>query len=317
MAITDTIQRWLADPAPELSFEISAQGLAYAARGGAPRWVPFEEDTLRVSPLEENILRNDSFLKAVREAAGIWGGGGGRERRTTVLILPDFAARMAVLDFSQFPLDPEEQRALVRFRMKKTVPFDVDAAAVSCFVQPRPDGAKEVDVLATLVSLEILAKYEAAFRAAGLWPGRITTSTLAALELVPAAGCRVLIKLSGKVLTVAVTVEGRVRLLRCVELALSEEEGEEPGVSNLAFSTRMARSLERFCDEEEFGRVLYPTLAYLEEELQIRPDSVHLCGLASLPVDVDLPVQTLESPFGTPNPCNAGLLGYLTSGGRS
>lgn len=313
MAITDTIQRWLADPPPELSFEISAQGIACAARSGAPRWVPFEEDTLRISPLEENILRNDSFLKAIREAAGA---GGGRERRTAMVILPDFAARMAVLDFSQFPVDADEQRALVRFRMKKTVPFDVDAAAVSCFVQPRPDGAKEVDVLATLVSLEILAKYEAAFRAAGLWPGWITTSTLAALELVPVTGCQVLVKLSGKVLTVAVTVAGRVRLLRCVELALSEE-GQEAVVSNLAFSSRMARSLERFCDEEEFGRVLYPTLAYLEEQLKLRPDSVHLCGLESLPVDVDLPVETLTSPLGTPNPCNAGLLGYLASGGRS
>lgn len=288
MAITDTINRWLADPAPELSFEISTQGIAFASRGGSPQWVPFEGETLRISPIEENIIRNDSFLKAVREAAGA---DNGRKRRTAVVILPDYAARMAVLDFSQFPSDPDEQRALVRFRMKKTVPFDVDAAAVSCFVQPRSNGSKEVDVLATLVSLEILAKYEAPFRVAGLWPGRITTSTLAALELVPGDGCRVLIKLSNKVLTIAVTMEGRLRLLRCVELASG--------------------------DEEELGGVLYPTLAYLEDELKTRPQSVHLCGLASLPTDVELPVQALQSPFGTPTPLNAGLLGYLASGGRN
>jgi len=288
MAITDTINGWLADPAPELSFEISSLGISYAARGGSPQWVPFEGETLRISPIEENILRNDSFLKAVREAAGA---DNGRKRRTAVVILPDYAARMAVLDFSQFPSDPDEQRALVRFRMKKTVPFDVDAAAVSCFVQPRAGGSKEVDVLATLVSLEILAKYEAPFRVAGLWPGRITTSTLAALELVPADGCRVLIKLSNKVLTIAVTMEGRLRLLRCVELASG--------------------------DEEELGGVLYPTLAYLEDELKTHPQSVHLCGLASLPTDVELPVEALQSPFGMPTPVNAGLLGYLASGGRN
>ncbi len=288
MAITDTINRWLADPAPELTFEVSAQGIAYAKRGASPQWAPFEGETLRISPIEENIIRNDSFLKAVREAAGA---DAGRKRRTAVIILPDYAARMAVLDFSQFPSDPDEQRALVRFRMKKTVPFDVDAAAVSCFVQPRKGGSKEVDVLATLVSLEILAKYEAPFRVAGLWPGRITTSTLAALELVPADGCRVLIKLSNKVLTIAVTMEGRLRLLRCVELASG--------------------------DEEELGGVLYPTLAYLEDELKTHPQSVHLCGLASLPTDVELPVETLQSPFGAPTPLNAGLLGYLASGGRN
>lgn len=288
MAITDTINSWLADPAPDLSFEISAQGIAFASRGGSPQWVPFDGETLRISPIEENIIRNDSFLKAVREAAGA---DAGRKRRTAVVILPDYAARMAVLDFSQFPSDPDEQRALVRFRMKKTVPFDVDAAAVSCFVQPRVNGSKEVDVLATLVSLEILAKYEAPFRVAGLWPGRITTSTLAALELMPADGCRVLIKLSNKVLTIAVTMEGRLRLLRCVELASG--------------------------DEEEMGGVLYPTLAYLEDELKTHPKSVHLCGLASLPTDVELPVEALQSPFGIPTPLNAGLLGYLASGGRN
>lgn len=288
MAITDTINSWLADPAPELSFEISTQGIAYAARGGSPQWAPFDGDTLRISPIEENILRNDSFLKAVREAAGP---DNGRKRRTAVVILPDYAARMAVLDFSQFPSDPDEQRALIRFRMKKTVPFDVDAAAVSCVVQPRPNGGKEVDVLATLVSLEILAKYEAPFRVAGLWPGRITVSTLAALELVPADGCRVLIKLSNKVLTIAVTTDGRLRLLRCVELASG--------------------------DEEELGGVLYPTLAYLEDELKTRPQSVHLCGLESLPSDVELPVEPLRSPLGLTSPLNAGLLGYLASGGRN
>jgi len=80
MAITDTIQRWLADPPPELSFEISAQGIAYATRSGAPRWVAFEDDTLRISPLEENILRNESFVKAIprRPAPGAAGSAGRR-----------------------------------------------------------------------------------------------------------------------------------------------------------------------------------------------------------------------------------------------
>lgn len=288
MAISDSIHRWLAEAPPELSFEVSTQGIAYAARGGAPQWLPYEAETLRISPVDDNILRNDSFLKAIKEAAGPETG---RKRRTAVVILPDYAARMAVLDFSQFPSDPDEQRALVRFRMKKTVPFDVDAAAVSCFVQPREGSGKEVDVLATMVSLEILAKYEAPFRVAGLWPGRITTSTLAALDLVPTDGCRVLIKVANRVLTIAVTVAGRLRLLRCVELATTEEE--------------------------ELGGVLYPTLAYLEDELKTRPDSVHLCGLAALPADVDLKVEPLQSPYGAPTASNAGLLGYLAAGGRN
>ena len=62
---------------------------------------------------------------------------------------------------------------------------------------------------------------------------------------------------------------------------------------------------------------MYPTLAYLEDELKTRPQSVHLCGLASLPSDVELPVEPLQSPFGAPSATNAGLLGYLAAGGRN
>ena len=60
------------------------------------------------------------------------------------MILPDYAARVSVLDFDSFPSTPEEQLSLVRFRVKKTIPFDIDSAAVSYYVQPAPrQGARK------------------------------------------------------------------------------------------------------------------------------------------------------------------------------
>ncbi len=52
-----------------------------------------------------------------------------RKRRDVALILPDFSARISVLDFDQFPTDPKEQASLIRFRLKRSVPFDVESAA--------------------------------------------------------------------------------------------------------------------------------------------------------------------------------------------
>ena len=75
-----------------------------------------------------------------------------------------------MLDFDSFPKDPAEQNTLVRFRVKKSVPFDVDSAAVAYHVQPRP-GSKTLDVVVVVTALEIIARYEAPFRAAGLQPG--------------------------------------------------------------------------------------------------------------------------------------------------
>ena len=88
---------------------------------------------------------------------------------------------MAVLDFDNFPSDAKEQLALIRFRLRKSVPFDVESAAISYFVQPAE--GKKFDVVVVVAPLEVVSRYEAPFRAAGMNPGLVTTSSLAALNL--------------------------------------------------------------------------------------------------------------------------------------
>ena len=46
----------------------------------------------------------------------------------------------------------------------------------------------KTDVVVVLAPLEIVSRYESPFRTAGMNPGLITTSCLAALELAPEAG---------------------------------------------------------------------------------------------------------------------------------
>ena len=103
---------------------------------------------------------------------------------------------MAVLDFDSFPDGPEERLALLRFRMKKSVPFDVDAAVVSYVVQSRRHASQgKVEVLAAIIAAEIVARYEAPFRALGFHPGFVTTSSLAALNLIQPDEISMLVKL--------------------------------------------------------------------------------------------------------------------------
>ena len=49
------------------------------------------------------------------------------------------------------------------------MPFDVESAAVSYCAQPAAD--KQVDVVVVMAPLEIVSRYEAPFRAAGMNPG--------------------------------------------------------------------------------------------------------------------------------------------------
>ncbi len=177
-----------------MAFEISEAGIA-AARIGARAeldFLPLKPGTLAVSPLKENVLDPDEFVHAVRSLAGTQAA---RKRRDVALILPDFSARISVLDFDSFPKDPKEQASLIRFRLKRSVPFDVESAALSYWAQSGEKG--KTDVVVVMAPLEIVSRYESPFRTAGMNPGLITTSCLAALELAPEAGLSVLAKLTG------------------------------------------------------------------------------------------------------------------------
>lgn len=285
------LKRVLTDPAPDFAFEISEAGIAWVRplAPSQPGWEPLEKDVLHITPLRDNVVRSEVLGQAVRR---ITGANGTRKRRRAVLILPDYCARVAVLDFDNLPGNAEEQLSLVRFRMKKSVPFDVESAMIRFFPQQAEPGSNRLNVVVVVAALEILARYEAPFRAAGLHAGLVTTSTLAALELDNQPGISLLARLSGRVLSAAVVRDGILKLLRTVEL--------------------------HDITSEEMLAVLFPTVAYIEDELEARPQRVLICGVdaaaaVSLEAELAVPVEPLKSRWGTPGQFNAGLLGYLES----
>ena len=284
--MSNAIARLFEEPPPSHAFEISEAGIAFA-HGHQVDFRPFEPGTLQASPSKDNLLRPEAFAASV---AALVPAGGKNKRRRAALILPDFAARVQVLDFDAFPSYAEEQLSLIRFRVRKTVPFDVDSAIVSYHPQPHD---KRVDVVAGIIALEIVARYEAPFRQAGFQPGLVTTSSLAALNLAPSSGVSIIVKLSGRVLSVMVQNAGRLQLTRTVEVEHMEAD--------------------------EILAVLHPTVAYIEDEMATRPDRLYVVGQQGftheLGRELGIPVETLSSPYGTPSEYNAGLLGYLKGGG--
>ena len=287
---------WLAnllkDPPPTHAFELSEQGLA-CAQVSEPRqthFAPIEPGALQVSPVHENIQQPHVLLERIHSLVPV----NGQRKRRAALILPDYCARVAVLDFDDFPTQPQEQNALLRFRMKKSVPFDIDSAIVSHSLQSRASDGR-VEILAAVMAADLVAQYEAPFRAAGYHPGFVTTSSLAALNLIGADSVSMVVKLSGRILSVLVLDSEAVKLARCIEM----DRG----------------------DAEEIDSVLHPTLAYIEDELNTRPQRVWLTGFSQdmtglinrWQSDWGVAVEPLRSRYGTPDPTNAGLLGYLES----
>lgn len=282
----------LQDPPPSMAFEITEAGIAAARIGSKAEleFQPLKPGTLTVSPLKENVNDAGEFSQAVQLLAGTQSA---RKRRDVALILPDFSTRISVLDFDSFPSDAKEQAALIRFRLKRSVPFDVESAAMSYF--PQNAGHKKVDVLAVMAPLEIVARYEAPFRALGMSPGLVTTSSIAALELAPENGLIVIAKLTGHVLTVLVREKSRLRLVRCLEIP----------------STHL----------DDIAAVLLPTFVYVEDNLGGKAESLILCGfgaetdeaLRRFREELGVEAEPLRSPLSAPGENNAGLLGYLRS----
>src|SRR5580704_10655461 len=285
----------LKDPPPTHAFELSEEGISFApvAQPASAQFARFEPGVLLVSPVHENIQQPHVLLEHISSVVPA----NGHRKRRAALILPDYCARIAVLDFDTFPADPDEQQALVRFRLKKSVPFEVDTAMVSYVEQPRTSngaGAK-VEILAAVMSSEIVVQYEAPFRAAGFHPGLVTTSSIAALNLLEANGITLLVKLGGRVLSVLVLKDNAVKLARCIEM-------DQAGVLDIE-------------------SVLHPTIAYIEDELKSRPQLVWLAGFGGEAGELaprwesewGVAVQPIRSRFGSPDRNNSGLLGYLES----
>ena len=102
---------------------------------------------------------------------------GGRSR-DVIAVLPDAAVRVVLLDFDALPTNRDEAESVVRFRLKKSLPFDVDKAKVSYHAQTSRPGMR---VIAAVALSSVIEDYEAAFREAGYSPGVVMPSMLAAL----------------------------------------------------------------------------------------------------------------------------------------
>jgi type IV pilus assembly protein PilM len=137
--------------------------------------------------------------------------------REVTLVVPDAAVRVLLLDFDELPAKPAEALPVVRFRLKKLLPFDADDAAVS--YQVMATAKNSLQVLAVAMPRELLADYESVVREAGFEPGAVLPSTLAALAGLPEQDAPVLVVNAGREgVTTAIVKAGVLLLHRTVDL---------------------------------------------------------------------------------------------------
>lgn len=173
--------RWLDSPPPQVAVEIGSDGVLAArlrpGQGWSPEMVaerPLPAGAVLPGLTETNVADASSLTAALRQVLEAVGGMG----REAALLLPDLAVRVALLEFEELPHHGEELDALVRFRLRKTLPFDPDQAALA--VQVMRSGLRR-GVVAVTASRERLNEYEDAFAAAGGRAAQVLPAGLAAL----------------------------------------------------------------------------------------------------------------------------------------
>jgi type IV pilus assembly protein PilM len=142
--------------------------------------------------------------------------------RDVALFLPDPVIRVFVLHFDVFPRAASEALPLLRWRLKKSVPFEPDETVISYMRQAaREEG---VDIVTALARMKIVREYEQLLQLAGMSPGMVMSSTLAALPLLNDRKPALLARVAGKAMTAAIVREGILCGYRCVDLPAEEAE---------------------------------------------------------------------------------------------
>ena len=212
---------------PRLACEIRPEGVV-VARGESPAGTLTAVARVDLRPglvapglKSGNLPERPAVVAALRRAFDAIAARGADRSKYVTVIVPDAAVRVLLLDFDALPSKPAEALQVVRFRLKKLLPFDVDHALVS--FQIMSTERTLLRVLAVAIPQEVLAEYESAIAEAGMQPGVVLPSTLAALAgLDPTLPNALILNASPVALTTAIVRSGVLLLHRTIDVYPAE-----------------------------------------------------------------------------------------------
>lgn len=213
------IGQWLnAMPHPATVVEITAQRVA-AARWANNRHLesfavePLPLGAVMPSPVDTNVAQPEALASVLRKLFTRVPHHGA----PVAVLVPDPVVRVFILPFESLPRKADEALPLLRWRLKKSVPFDVEETVVSWMRQQGRDGSLEI--MAAIARQRIVREYEQAIESLGATVGVVLGSTLASLPLLEDRGATLLIRISGKSLTTVIVRGSNLCVYRSSEIS--------------------------------------------------------------------------------------------------
>ena len=242
---------------PPVAVELSPQGVLAAASPGPGQPPVYAFEPLPPGAIvpgigEQNLRAPEVVANAIRAALGQVS----PRSRAVTLVLPDTVVRVFFLDFDSLPAKAVEVLPILRFRLRKMIPFEVEHAGLS--YQVLVENKTECKVLAAVLPGPVLAEYEAAVREAGYEPGAVLPTSLAALGGIDSTEPVLAANLSALALTTSITNSQDLLLYRTLDLP------EDPGL-------RL----------QEVQRGVSVAAAYFEDKLGARPRLLYYAGIGA------------------------------------
>lgn len=243
---------------PRLACEITPEGvIAARASEKSPRLEVFTGRRLNEGVIAPglnvpNVLNPEALRSALNSALSAVAG----KSRDVIIVLPDVAIRVVLLDFDALPVKPEEADPVIRFRLKKSLPFDVEQAVLSYDVT-RSNG--NIRVVAAVSPREIIEEYEKALRDAGYSPGVILPSSLAALGLIDGERPTLVLKVDPMNITIAAVERQQLRLVRTLD---------NPHGANVSAA--------------ELAEAVLPSIVFFEDTFAAHIEKIYIGGIAPL-----------------------------------
>ena len=199
--------------------------------------------------IDSNLRQRSTVYKTIEDTLSRVGG----RSRDVIAVLPDAAVRVVLLDFDALPTNRDEAEGVVRFRLKKSLPFDVDKAKVSYHAQV---SGGNVRVIAAVALSTVIEDYEAAFREAGYSPGIVLPSMLAALGATNATGPTLVIKVDARTTSIAILDQQQLLLFRTLE--------NTRGVTITG---------------DQLAEEVYPSVVFFQDTYHLNIDKIFVAGL--------------------------------------
>jgi type IV pilus assembly protein PilM len=204
-------------PHPPCVVEVTAHHVA-AARWNKGHLESFGVEDLprgavMPSPVDTNVPQPESLKSALRRVFNRVPHHGG----PVAVLLPDPVVRVFILPFETLPRRADDALPLLRWRLKKSVPFDVDETVVSWMRQQGRD--TKLEVMAAVARQRIVREYEQAVEELGASPKVLLGSTLASLPLLEERGSTLFVRMSGKTLTTVIVRGSNLCVYRSSEVA--------------------------------------------------------------------------------------------------